>query len=142
MSALSNYTPVKLTSINADVATKPLPKTEVIKRKSADGKEIEGLLTYPINYQPGQKVPLILNVHGGPAGVFTQTCVAANGGTYPIAAMAEMGYAVLRPNPRGSSGYGTTFRTANRRDWGGEDYKDLMAGVDAVIAGRLDIGTD
>ncbi len=133
VSALSSYTPVKLTSINADVATKPLPKTEVIKWKSADGKEIEGLLTYPINYQPGQKCPLILNVHGGPAGVFTQTCVAANGGSYPIAAMAEMGYAVLRPNPRGSSGYGTAFRTANRRDWGGEDYKDLMAGVDAVI---------
>jgi dipeptidyl aminopeptidase/acylaminoacyl peptidase len=133
VSALTSYSPIKLTSINADVATKPLPKTEVIKWKSADGKEIEGLLTYPINYQPGQKVPLILNVHGGPAGVFTQTCIAANGGSYPIAAMAEMGYAVLRPNPRGSSGYGTAFRTANRRDWGGEDYKDLMAGVDAVI---------
>jgi dipeptidyl aminopeptidase/acylaminoacyl peptidase len=133
VSSLASYTPVKITSINADVATKPLPKTEVIKWKSADGKEIEGLLTYPINYQPGQKVPLILNVHGGPAGVFAQTCIAANGGSYPIAAMAEMGYAVLRPNPRGSSGYGTAFRTANRRDWGGEDYKDLMAGVDAVI---------
>ena len=79
---------------------KPLPKTELIKWKGADGKEIEGLLTYPLNYKPGTKVPFILNVHGGPAGVFQQTCVAGNSGAYPIAAFAEMGYAVLRPNPR------------------------------------------
>jgi dipeptidyl aminopeptidase/acylaminoacyl peptidase len=74
-----------------------------------------------------------LNVHGGPAGVFQQTCVAANQGSYPIAALAEMGFAILRPNPRGSTGYGADFRTANRSDWGGEDFLDLMAGVDLVI---------
>ena len=133
ISSLNNYSPVKITNVNADNASKPLPKTEVIKWKGADGKEIEGLLTYPINYKPGTKVPFILNVHGGPAGVFQQTCVAGNSGTYPIAAFAEMGYAVLRPNPRGSSGYGTEFRTANRSDWGGKDFIDLMAGVDEVI---------
>jgi len=133
ISSLNNYSPVKITNINADNASKPLPKTELIKWKGADGKEIEGLLTYPINYKPGTKVPFILNVHGGPAGVFQQTCVAGNSGTYPIAAFAEMGYAVLRPNPRGSSGYGTEFRTANRSDWGGKDFIDLMAGVDEAI---------
>ena len=133
ISSLNNFSPVKITSINADNAGKPLPKTEIIKWKGADGKEIEGLLTYPLNYKPGTKVPFILNVHGGPAGVFQQTCVAGNSGTYPIAAFAEMGYAILRPNPRGSSGYGTQFRTANRSDWGGKDFIDLMAGVDAVI---------
>lgn len=133
ISALNNFSPVKITSINAEHANKPLPKTEVVKWKGADGKEIEGLLTYPVGYQPGQKVPFILNVHGGPAGVFQQNCVAGNQGTYPIAAFAENGYAVLRPNPRGSSGYGTEFRMANRADWGGKDFLDLMAGVDAVI---------
>ena len=133
ISSINSFSPVKITSINAEHAGKPLPKTEVVKWKGADGKEIEGLLTYPINYQPGQKVPFILNVHGGPAGVFTQTCVAGNGGTYPIAAFAEMGYAVLRPNPRGSTGYGAEFRMANRNDWGGKDFIDLMAGVDHVI---------
>jgi dipeptidyl aminopeptidase/acylaminoacyl peptidase len=133
ISSLSNYSPVKVTGINAAYARTPLPKTELIKWKAPDGKEIEGLLTYPVNYQPGQKVPLILNVHGGPAGVFQQSCVAANQGTYPIAAFAEMGIAVLRPNPRGSSGYGTDFRMANRADWGGKDFLDLMAGVDQVI---------
>ena len=133
ISPLENFSPKKLTDLNADFAINPLPKTEVIKWKGADGKEIEGLLTYPVDYKPGTKVPFILNVHGGPAGVFQQTCVAGNGGAYPIAAFSEMGYAVLRPNPRGSSGYGTDFRMANRADWGGKDFIDLMAGVDAVI---------
>jgi dipeptidyl aminopeptidase/acylaminoacyl peptidase len=133
VSSISNYAPVKLTTVNAEALNKPLPKTEVIKWKGADGREIEGLLTYPLNYKAGTKVPLILNVHGGPAGVFVQTCVAANAGTYPIAAFAELGYAVLRPNPRGSTGYGAAFRTANRADWGGKDYIDLMNGVDYVI---------
>ena len=133
ISTLSSFSPVKVTSINAEYANKALPKTEVVKWKGADGLEIEGLLTYPIGYHSGQKVPFILNVHGGPAGVFAQTCVAGNQGTYPIAAFAEAGFAVLRPNPRGSSGYGTAFRTANREDWGGKDFIDLMTGVDYVI---------
>jgi len=133
VSSIAAYTPVKVSNINSEWQSKPLPKTEIIKWKSTDGQEIEGLLTYPLNYVAGQKVPFILNVHGGPAGVFQQTCVAANSGTYPIAALAEKGYAVLRPNPRGSSGYGATFRMANRKDWGGMDYQDLMTGVDQVI---------
>jgi dipeptidyl aminopeptidase/acylaminoacyl peptidase len=133
VSSISNYTPVKLTNVNAEALNKPLPKTELIKWKGADGKEIEGLLTYPLNYKAGTKVPLLLNVHGGPAGVFTQNCVAGNAGTYPIGAFAEMGYAVLRPNPRGSDGYGAAFRMDNRADWGGKDYIDLMNGVDHVI---------
>lgn len=133
ISRVDNFSPVKITSIHAQYALQPLPKTELIKWKAADGMEIEGLLTYPLNYQAGQRVALILNVHGGPAGVFQQNCVAANQGSYPIAAFTEKGYAVLRPNPRGSSGYGTAFRMANRRDWGGKDYQDLMAGVDYVI---------
>lgn len=133
ISPLSQFSPVKVTNINAAFAGKPLPKTEVIKWKSTDGKEIEGLLTYPVNYKPGTKVPFILNVHGGPAGVFSQSCVAANQGAYPLASLAEAGYAILRPNPRGSSGYGAAFRMANRNDWGGKDYEDLMTGVDQVI---------
>jgi dipeptidyl aminopeptidase/acylaminoacyl peptidase len=133
ISSVNDFSPVKITSVNAGHENKLLPKTEVVKWKGADGKEIEGLLTYPLNYKPGTKVPFILNIHGGPAGVFTQTCVAGNGGTYPIAAFAEAGYAVLRPNPRGSSGYGAEFRMANRADWGGKDFLDIMAGVDHVI---------
>jgi dipeptidyl aminopeptidase/acylaminoacyl peptidase len=72
-------------------------------------------------------------VHGGPAGVYTQTYTAA-GSIYPIQALAQQGYAVLRPNPRGSSGYGAEFRRGNINDWGFGDYEDDQSGVDKVIA--------
>jgi dipeptidyl aminopeptidase/acylaminoacyl peptidase len=133
VSKLNEYAPLKITSINAGISSMPLGRTEVIKWKGADGLEIEGLLTYPLNYTAGKKVPLILNIHGGPAGNFGQTCIATNQGTYPLAAFSEDGYAILRPNPRGSSGYGSEFRMANRQDWGGKDFIDLMNGVDQVI---------
>lgn len=123
----------KVSNANAEAAKIPVGRTEVIKWKSKDGREIEGLLHYPNNYQPGTKVPLILNVHGGPAGVFQRSFVGARG-SYPLATFMAKGYAILRPNPRGSSGYGTEFRRANIKDWGGGDYEDLMTGVDHVIA--------
>ena len=66
-------------------------------------------------------------------GVFTEG-FDGSPATYPVAAFASKGYAVLRPNPRGSSGYGKTFRFANYGDWGGGDYRDVMSGVDHVIA--------
>ncbi len=134
ISTVNNFAPVKISNVNPEIASYPVPKTEVIKWKSTDGKEIEGLLTYPLNYENGKKAPLLLNIHGGPAGVFSQTFIAGNAGSYPIAAFAEQGMFVLRPNPRGSTGYGVDFRLANQRDWGGADYQDLMAGVDHVIA--------
>ncbi len=113
-------------------------KTEVIRWKSPDGVDVEGLLTYPTGVaQPFRaasgKAPLLVVVHGGPAGVFTQSYVGTPG-PYPIAIFADRGYAVLRVNPRGSSGYGRKFRYANYRDWGGGDYKDIMSGVDHVIS--------
>jgi dipeptidyl aminopeptidase/acylaminoacyl peptidase len=133
VSTASAYNPVRISDINADIAGKPVPRTELIHWKSFDGKEIEGLLTYPINYEPGRKYPLVLNPHGGPAGVHPQSFIACNQGTYPIAAFAENGILVLRPNPRGSTGYGVEFRLANQRDLGGGDFKDIMAGVDYII---------
>lgn len=123
---------VQISRVNADLAKMPMPRTEVVKWKSADGREIEGLLTYPVGYQAGQRVPLILNIHGGPAGVFQHTFIGGRG-VYPLATFASKGFAILRPNPRGSSGYGTEFRRANIKDWGGMDYQDLMTGVDAVV---------
>lgn len=110
----------------------PLGKTEIVTWKSTDGREIEGLLTYPVNFQTGTRAPLVVIVHGGPTGVFTRTCIVARG-PYPIAAFASRGYAVLRCNVRGSSGYGREFRFANYQDWGGGDYRDIMSGVDALI---------
>ena len=91
------------------------------------------MLTYPIGYAPGRRVPLLLSIHGGPAGVFVKGTFSATPNAYPIAAFAAKGFAILRPNPRGSTGYGNAFRHANFKDWGGGDYRDLMAGVDKVI---------
>jgi dipeptidyl aminopeptidase/acylaminoacyl peptidase len=132
VAGVDSFAPVQVSRVNADVPRLPLGKTEVIRWKSTDGREIEGLLTYPVNYQTGQRVPLILNIHGGPAGVFQQSFIAGRG-AYPLAAFAARGYAILRPNPRGSSGYGKAFRQANINDWGGGDYQDVMSGVDKVI---------
>ena len=129
---LDAFAPLQVSRVNGDIPTHPIGRTEAIRWKSTEGMEVEGLLTYPVRYEKGRRYPLILNIHGGPAGVFTQTFVAARG-IYPLASFSAQGYAVLRPNPRGSSGYGKTFRHANRKDWGGGDYRDLMAGVDEVI---------
>jgi dipeptidyl aminopeptidase/acylaminoacyl peptidase len=123
----------QVTRANADRADMPVGRTEVVKWKSTDGREIEGLLTYPVGYKAGTRVPLILTIHGGPAGVFQQSYIGGRG-VYPLAMFAQRGFAILRPNPRGSSGYGTEFRRANIKDWGGGDYQDLMTGVDHVIA--------
>lgn len=132
VSSVNDFTPVQISHANADLKLPAIGRTEVVRWKAKDGKDIEGLLTYPVGYQAGQRVPLILNVHGGPTGVFQQTFIGGRG-VYPLATFAARGYAILRPNPRGSSGYGTEFRRANMRDWGGGDYQDLMAGVDKVV---------
>ena len=133
VSATMKFAPAKLTNVNRDFAALPLGRTEVLTWKSADGKVIEGLVTYPVHYKAGRKYPLILNIHGGPAGVFTQSYTAASA-IYPLQAFAAADYIVLRPNPRGSSGYGAEFRRANINDWGFGDYDDDLAGVDLLIA--------
>jgi len=127
-----NFEKQQLTDILADVNLPQMGKTEVVRWESKDGRQIEGLLTYPIDYQKGKSYPLILNVHGGPAGVHLQRFTGA-GSVYPIQFFAAQGYAILRPNPRGSTGYGKEFRYANYQDWGYGDYQDLMSGVDKVI---------
>src|SRR6266508_511078 len=128
-----NFSPAKVSAVNADLPKLPLGKMEVVRWKSQDGTEIEGILNYPVSYKAGARVPLLLVIHGGPTGVFTQN-FAAGPGLYPTAVFNARGYAVLRANPRGSSGYGKKFRYANYKDGGGGDYKDLMAGVDHVIS--------
>ena len=131
-SALSPFSPLRVSDANAGLPKHALPETRVITWTGDKGEKIEGLLTLPVGYVAGRRYPLLLVIHGGPAGVFKLTH-AATPGAYTAAVFASAGYAVLRPNPRGSSGYGTAFRQANEKDWGGGDYRDLMAGVDAVI---------
>lgn len=131
-SSLPRFAAQQLTHVNSDVAKPAMGRTELISWKSPDGTPVEGLLTYPVNYQSGRKYPLILNVHGGPAGVFSQSFTGSRS-IYMLQYFAQNGYAILRPNPRGSTGYGKDFRFANVKDWGYGDFQDLMSGVDHVI---------
>ncbi|HKR61202.1 MAG TPA: S9 family peptidase [Pyrinomonadaceae bacterium] len=133
VSQIQTFSPVQISRANADLPKLPLGKSEVLTWKSSDGLDVEGILTYPVNYQSGKRVPLLLVIHGGPAGVFTQSFLAGSRSVYPLAAFSARGYALLRVNPRGSSGYGQKFRYGNIKDWGGGDYQDLMTGVDRVI---------
>jgi dipeptidyl aminopeptidase/acylaminoacyl peptidase len=130
---LASFQPKQISHLNEHFLSFPMPKTEVVTWTSTDGKEIEGLLTYPTSYERAKRYPLLLEIHGGPMGVFTEEFVA-NPAPYPIACFADSGFFILRPNPRGSTGYGKAFRAASVNDWGGEDYHDLMSGVDHLIA--------
>jgi dipeptidyl aminopeptidase/acylaminoacyl peptidase len=132
VSVVERFEPAQVSRENQKVVP-PLGRTEVVRWNSADSLEVEGLLTYPVGYEKGKRYPLLLVIHGGPMGVFSQNYIGA-AGLYPIATFASRGYAVLRCNIRGSSGYGQKFRHANYGDWGGMDYKDLMTGVDHVVA--------
>ncbi len=105
-----------------------LARAEPITWKGADGWEIEGVLTYPVEYRPGTRYPTILQVHGGPHGRYSATFNSS------AQIWAARGYAVLQGNPRGSSGRTFAFSNANTNDWGGKDFVDLMNGVDQVIA--------
>ena len=133
VSPVDGYRRQVLTDLHRDVEKPEMGRTELLEWESRDGRfRIQGLLTYPVGHEEGQKVPLILNVHGGPAGVFSQNFTGGPG-IYMLQYFAQQGYAILRPNPRGSTGYGRDFRYANVRDWGFGDMDDLMAGVDHVV---------
>lgn len=132
LSELSKISPKKISNFNSSLKFPKLANTKLITWISKDGLEIEGLLTYPTKYNKRKKYPLALIIHGGPAGVFSQS-FTGNPGIYNIEYFASNGYAVLRPNPRGSTGYGKDFRFANFKDWGFGDYEDIMSGVDKAI---------
>ncbi|MDH5590723.1 MAG: prolyl oligopeptidase family serine peptidase, partial [Gemmatimonadota bacterium] len=134
VSRVSTWTPRRISDVHAGVDVPTMGSTELLSWRSQDGLfEIEGLLTYPVGYDASRSYPLILQVHGGPAGVFSQAFTGSPS-IYMTQYFAQEGYAILRPNPRGSTGYGKDFRFANVEDWGFGDMDDLMAGVDEVIA--------
>ncbi|MEA3247377.1 MAG: S9 family peptidase [Gemmatimonadota bacterium] len=122
----------RLTDANPQLAGIALGETEVITWRSTDGQEVEGILLKPVGYQPGLRVPLLVEPHGGPTGAHNAGFKASWGS--PGQFWAGKGWATLYPNPRGSTGYGEKFMRGNILDWGGGDYRDIMTGVDAVIA--------
>ncbi len=120
----------QLTHIN-DGVERIWGKTESLSWKS-DGFNVQGWLHYPKNYDPAKKYALIVLVHGGPA------AAAMSGwggrGSLTGTGFSSLGYFVLEPNPRGSYGQGEAFTAANRKDFGYGDLRDIVAGVDAVLA--------
>ena len=123
--------PNTLTNHNRWLTDYALAETEVVKWKSKDGMEVEGLLTKPVEHSNGARVPLLLNPHGGPTGASTNSF----NGTVQV--LAANGFAVLQPNFRGSTGKGLAFAQANKNTWGKGDYEDCMTGVDAMISRGL-----
>jgi dipeptidyl aminopeptidase/acylaminoacyl peptidase len=122
----------KLTDTNPQAASFALGDSEVVTWKSSDGMEIEGVLLKPVGYTAGKKYPLLVVAHGGPSGAFLNNYRV--GGLEGGQLWAGQGWAVLYPNPRGSTNYGEKFQRANINDWGGGDFHDIMTGVDAMIA--------
>jgi dipeptidyl aminopeptidase/acylaminoacyl peptidase len=102
-------------------------RPEELKIKSFDGTRIQGWLLKPAGLREDRKYPLILSIHGGPHGMYGWSFNP----TFQV--YAARGYAVLYLNPRGSSGYGQKFSDGTLNEWGGGDYKDLMAGVDEAL---------
>ena len=135
VSDLKAFAPRQITHHNDLYRARELGEARVIRWKNPkDGLEIEGLLTLPVGYKSGARVPLLTFVHGGPASRFDQGFIGYLGHIYAPQTLAANGFAVLRPNPRGTGGYGSKFRAANRNDWAGMDWIDINAGIDSVIA--------
>jgi len=120
----------RLTHLNDDLfGHKTLGKVEAIWYKSSfDGRDIQGWIMTPPDFDPSKKYPLILEIHGGPFSDYGDRFSAE------CQLYAAAGYVVLYTNPRGSTSYGEEFGNLIHHNYPGEDYDDLMSGVDAVIA--------
>lgn len=113
---------------------------DIVHWSSQDKLEMEGVLYTPANFTQSKKYPLLVVVHGGPAGAFAKRYI---GGCDEFGEMIlpsclknllDLGFVIFEPNYRGSTGYGLAFRWANVHDFGGGDYQDIMTGIDSLIA--------
>jgi dipeptidyl aminopeptidase/acylaminoacyl peptidase len=126
----------QVTTVNEAAACElSFARPERLLYAGADGWPVEGWLMKPVGASTGRKHPLVLTVHGGPHGMF------GYGFNFQHQMLAGAGFFVLYTNPRASAGYGRLFHDAVEGDWGGGDFRDIMAGVDYVLA-RYDIDPD
>jgi dipeptidyl aminopeptidase/acylaminoacyl peptidase len=109
-----------------------LPRQEKVEWKGADGTPIEGLLFYPVGYQPGQKVPMVVQMHGGPM-ESDKFGFGAGVTLHYVPVLAAKGYAVLRPNYRGSLGYGNAFFRDVVNGYFNHMTSDILTGIDAMV---------
>ena len=125
---LDTNKPVMLTDFTAQIENWKYSIAEVISWKSKDGSIIEGILHKPMDYDPGKKYPLLVNIHGGPTGISLPE--PAPSYVYPILQWLDKGSMVLMPNYRGSTGYGEEFRKLNVENLGVGDAWDVMSGIE------------
>jgi len=126
----------KLSSHNAALWSQlNLASVQRTTYKGADGWDVDGFLVKPIGWQAGNKYPLILSIHGGPAGQYGVDWF------HEFQVYASRGWAVFFSNPRGSTGYGRKFARGIENEWGGKDYIDIMNGLNAAIAANPWIDT-
>ncbi len=121
----------RLTHSNPVLEKISLARQEVVEWSAPDGLNIQGVLTYPLDYQPGQRYPLVLQIHGGPEGVSLNGWSSSSG--YPVQVLAADGYMVLQPNYRASGGRGVEFSKMDHNDLGGKEFDDVLAGIDALV---------
>ena len=124
----ANGQPRQLTRFNEELFSKlNLTEPEEIWHNSFDGRKIQVWVQKPPDFDPNKKYPLILNIHGGPHAAYGFIF------DHEFHWMAAKGYVVLYPNPRGSTSYGQEFGNIIQHNYPGDDYKDLMAGVDELV---------
>ncbi len=121
----------RLTTLNPVLEKAALGRVDSYRWKGQDGAEIEGVLVYPVGYQPGRRYPLVTQIHGGPQSSVKAT-FAVSGTNYPQY-WAGQGYIVFQPNYRGSTGYGNAFLRDLKGYYWRHAADDVLAGIDALV---------
>ncbi|OVE79090.1 peptidase S9 family protein, partial [bacterium I07] len=120
-----------ITNMSKQIKDWRLGTSEVVTWESKDGTMIEGVMHKPYNFDPNNKYPLLVIIHGGPTGI--DFPIPVEGYVYPMSQWLNKGAVILRPNYRGSAGYGESFRSLNVRNLGVGDAWDVLSGVDFLI---------
>jgi len=124
-------TPSQVTRLNDEYLSSQNPQVpEEVWINAADGTAVQGWVLTPPDFSPEEEYPAVLEVHGGPMIMWTTS------GTmwHEFQLLADAGYVVAWCNPRGSTGYGESHTTAIAEEWGGPDYRDLMAFTDEIVS--------
>jgi dipeptidyl aminopeptidase/acylaminoacyl peptidase len=121
----------RLTTFNPQLADVRLGEQEIVRWKSVDGWEIEGVIVKPVGYQPGRRYPLVVQPHGGPESADLNGWLGSYSRWGQM--LAGRGFVVFYPNYRGSIGRGVAFAKANHRDLMGREFEDILSGIDHLV---------
>jgi dipeptidyl aminopeptidase/acylaminoacyl peptidase len=130
----NKFAPRVLTKMTEQTRALILGTRELVKWKSTDGTEIEGVVIKPPDFDATKKYPLLCIIHGGPTGIDRPALLSPDSRNYPADIWAARGAVILKVNYRGSAGYGEAFRRLNVRNLGVGDAWDVISGIDSLIA--------